>query len=623
MLAFPAAIKIYVAVEPLDMRKQFNGLWAAAQERLHEDPKSGAVFCFINKERTRLKLLYWDGTGVWVLAKRLEKCRFSWPQSGQGGPKLALAPEALAMLVGGVELKHGSLKAWYERSEKLFLRRELLRLSADQTRAMSAAVTADELDLLRQENAVLRAQIEWLKKKLFGGGQGERLDRAQLLLKLGALEKLAATAPKVETVTYERESGPRAARPVPAETFAHLPVTETIEIIPEPVKKDPDLYERIGEERTFEIDVVSPKLVKREIIRPKFRHRLDRSQPPLLARAPARPVAGGYASAGLLAWVMIAKYVDHLPLHRQEKMLARWGASIARQSMAEWVRIAAEWLEPIYQRMYRELLAGGYVQADETPVRCNDPDEKRGGTTQGWLWAISRPGGDVVFDWRLSRRHGELTSLLQDYRGIVQSDGYEAYPAFARAREGVEWVGCWAHARRYFFEAAAERPKTAERILRLIAGLYRLEREWDQAAVGEQRATLRQQHFARPLYWLRRLAVALRAKALPKSGLGRAAAYLLDHWDPLTAHLRHSRTRLDNNLVENAIRPSALGKKNWLFIGHPDAGQRSAIIYSVVVSCQRHGNDPLAYLRDVLRRLPAMTNHDDLGPLTPARWQAS
>jgi len=115
MLAFPAAIKIYVAIEPVDMRKQFNGLWAAAQEKLQEDPKSGAVFAFTNKERTRLKLLYWDGTGVWVLAKRLEQGRFSWPAPSARTAKLSLAPEALALLVGGIELKHGSLKAWYER----------------------------------------------------------------------------------------------------------------------------------------------------------------------------------------------------------------------------------------------------------------------------------------------------------------------------------------------------------------------------------------------------------------------------------------------------------------------------------------------------------------------------
>lgn len=115
MLAFPGGVRIYVAVQPVDMRKSFNGLWAAASEQLGEDPKSGAVFCFINKDRTRLKLLYWDGTGVWVLAKRLEQGRFSWPRPSEAKARLSLAPEALALLVGGIELKHGSLKAWYER----------------------------------------------------------------------------------------------------------------------------------------------------------------------------------------------------------------------------------------------------------------------------------------------------------------------------------------------------------------------------------------------------------------------------------------------------------------------------------------------------------------------------
>ena len=484
------------------------------------------------------------------------------------------------------------------------------------------SVTAlDEVQLLRQEVSVLRAQIEWLKKQLFGSGKSETQDRAQLLLKLAELEKLTAPAQPVETITYERTKGPREPRTLPAETFAHLPVHETVEIIPPAVQAEPELYERIGEERTFEVDVIAPKLVKREIVRPKYRHRLDRSRAPLVAPAPARAVAGGYASAGLLACIALSKYVDHLPLYRLEQMSQRWGAQIPRQTMADWIGLTANWLEPIYRLMHRELLAGDYIQADETPIRCNDPDEKRGGTSQGWLWVISKPGGDVVFDWRLSRRHGELTALLGEYKGILQSDGYTAYPSFARAREGVAWVGCWAHARRYFFEALSEKPKAVQLVLRLIGQLYQLERQWDEENVGEARAALRQEHFARPLRWLRRVVLGLRTQALPRSLLGKACSYLLDHWEPLTAHLRYSQTRLDNNLVENAIRPSAIGKKNWLFIGHPDAGQRSAIIYSLVVSCQRHKKDPLAYLRDVLTRLPAMTNQDDLGALTPARWQ--
>ncbi len=486
----------------------------------------------------------------------------------------------------------------------------------------NASAQLDELEALRQENAALRAQIAWLKQKVFGGTKSEKLDQAQLRFHLEELEKMAVKGEElVERITYERTKSVQQPRAVPADAFARLPVAETIEIIPEPVKAEPEHYERIGEERTFEVDVIEPKLVKREIVRPKYRHKLDRNRAPLVAAAPARVIAGGYASAGLLAWIAISKYLHHLPLYRLEQMSQRWGAQISRQSMSDWIEVTANRLEPIYRHMHRGLLAGGYIQADETPIRCNDPDEKRGGTTQGYLWVISRPGADVVFDWRLSRRHGELTSLLTGFQGILQSDGYEAYPSYVRSHAGVTWVGCWAHARRYFVEAVAERPKAVQLVLRLIAQLYRLEGEWDAANVGDERAALRQRSFARPLRWLRRVAAGLRARTLPRSLLGKACAYLLEHWDVLVAHQQHSCTRLDNNLVENAIRPSAIGKKNWLFIGHPDAGQRSAIIYSLVVSCQRHGKDPLAYLRDVLRRLPTMTTKDDLTPLTPAAWQ--
>ena len=151
-------------------------------------------------------------------------------------------------------------------------------------------------------------------------------------------------------------------------------------------------------------------------------------------------------------------------------------------------------------------------------------------------------------------------------------------PGSARAHEGVAWVGCWAHARRKFFEAQAENPKAVRVALKLIGRLYAWERVWDEAGVtvAYERARLRAEHFARPLRWLRALAQNLRARVLPRSLLGKACDYLLHQWEPLTAHVRHGQTRIDNNLIENAIRPSAIGKKNWLFIGHPDAGQRSA-----------------------------------------------
>jgi transposase len=485
-----------------------------------------------------------------------------------------------------------------------------------------SAVLVQENELLRQEVAVLRAQIEWLKKQLFGGGKSETRDRAQLLLQLGELEKLAAAERPVATVSYERTTGPAAPRTLPAESFAHLPVQETVVIEPPAVQADPTLYERIGEERTFEVDVVPPKLFKREIVRPKYRHRLDRNRAPLLAPAPARVVPGGFASAGLIAWALTAKFCDHLPLYRQEKMLARWGAPISRQNLCDWVGAATALLEPLVKRMKHELLAGGYVQVDETPIRCNDPDLKDGKTTTGWLWALSRPGGEVVFEWRLSRRHEEVGRLLgEQYQGLLQSDGYSAYAAYTQAHAGVEWLGCWAHARRHFHEALAEAPARAGFVLGLIGQLYRYEAAWRSAGPA-LRAALRQGHFGPTLSLLKKAAQRLLGLSLPRSLLGQACTYLLGHWAPLTAHLRHGRTQLDTNAVENAIRPSKLGAKNWLFIGHPAAGDRAAVIYSLVVSCQRYGHNPHDYLRDVLTRLPAMTTADDLRPLLPAQWQA-
>ncbi|HPM25684.1 MAG TPA: transposase, partial [Phycisphaerae bacterium] len=187
---------------------------------------------------------------------------------------------------------------------------------------------------------MLRAQIAWLQQQLFGPGKSEKLDRAQLLLKLGELEKLAAASALKRTISYERTVNPEK-RPLPAENFARLPVQEVVEIVPEPVRAEPEAYERIGEERTFEVDVVPPKLFKREIVRPKFKRRGDRSQPPVVAPAPARAVAGGYASAGLLAWIALSKYVDHMPLYRLEQMSTRWGAALPRSSMADWIGITA------------------------------------------------------------------------------------------------------------------------------------------------------------------------------------------------------------------------------------------------------------------------------------------
>jgi hypothetical protein len=273
--------------------------------------------------------------------------------------------------------------------------------------------------------------------------------------------------------------------------------------------------------------------------------------------------------------------------------------------------------------MREDLLGCGYLQIDETPVRCNDPGKKNKGTAQTYLRVMGTPGGNVVFMHKPSRAHEHAGALLgENYKGILQSDAYPCYQNYARGHAGVTALGCFAHARRKFYEAQGENRRFARVALKLIARLYRYESQWDGQGVGRDhaRATLRARHYERTLRWLKALALAYRDKTLPQSQCGKAITYLLNQWETLAAHVEHGHTRLDTNLIENAIRPGAIGRKNWLFIGHPEAGGRTAILYSIVISCRRRGKDPLAYLRDMLARLPAMTNQDDLTPLLPANW---
>ncbi len=468
--------------------------------------------------------------------------------------------------------------------------------------------------------ATLEAKIAWLTQRLFGTGNSEKIDRNQLMFELDEAKRQLAE--QTQTVSYERVKPDPKPRESAAERFKNLPVDEVVEVIPEPVKADPDLYEPIGQESTFEVDIQPPRLFKREIRRIKFKHRINRALPPVLAPAPARPVDGSYASAGLVSWVVLSKYLDHLPLYRQEKMLSRWGADISRQVMADWVSRAAEWFQPIYNQMRMGILRSGYVQADETPVRFCDPDQKKGKTTHGYLWVIHSPGNDVVFDWRLSRRHAEASDILDGYKGILQTDGYEAYSALVKTTDGITHVGCWAHARRKFVESRHEDPKASALVLKLTGRLYAYEKLYrTEGLAGDQRVNLRKIQQTRTLKWLKVVMKIIQRRALPKSGLGKASAYSLSRWDQLCLYLDHGNVEIDNNLVENKIRPSAIGKRNWLFIGHPGAGQRTAILYSILLSCEIHGIDPTRYMRDILTRLPAMTNQDDLTPLLPSRWQ--
>ena len=470
--------------------------------------------------------------------------------------------------------------------------------------------------------ALLRQKLDALARRLFGKSS-EQLDPAQLELLL----QLAGTAPGAPValvpVLPEPARPGQAARPHRAPRLPeHLPVVEEV-IEPEPVKRAPEKWRCIGQEVSEQLDYEPARFLRRRIIRKKYVSRTDLDQAPVIAPLPEKLQERGLAAPGLLAQVVVAKYCDHLPLYRQEQIYARrHHVPLARQTLARWVALVADWLKPIYEHIRTGVLGGGYVQVDETPVEYLEPGLGR--TRQGYLWTGSRPQGDVFFRWETSRAATCLDQLIPaNFTGTLQCDGYAAYPAFASGRgDTLKLAGCWAHVRRKFYEASEAGSRSASWILRQIQHLYQIEaRLRDQRAGPRLRDAVRA-HQSRPL--VRRLEKVFRqlkatGKHLPQSLLGNALDYALGQWATLTVYLTDGRVEIDNNLVENAIRPTALGKKNWLFIGEAGAGENSAIIYTIIESCRRRSLDPYAYLRDVLTRLPHMTNHQ-IHEVTPAAW---
>jgi transposase len=327
--------------------------------------------------------------------------------------------------------------------------------------------------------------------------------------------------------------------------------------------------------------------------------------------------------------VIVSKYAHHLPLYRQQQIYwDRHQVWLPRQSMARWVQLASEWLKPIYREIKAQMMSGAYVQVDETPIRYLDPGN--GKTALGFLWVAHRPREDVVFEWYTTREAKCLDKLIpMDFSGTIQCDGYSAYDRFARHRAGqgrpVLLAGCWAHARRGFHEAIDHAPKEAGWILRQIAHLYDIERKLRRQRAGPALRDAFRASQSRPI--CKRIYRVLQRwfiirRFLPKSTMGQAVSYALSQWESLQIYLREAKIEIDNNLVENAIRPTTLGKKNWLFFGDADAGERSAIIYSIIESCRRHGVEPYTYLHDVFRRLPSMTNRQ-IKDIVPKAWAAA
>jgi len=472
---------------------------------------------------------------------------------------------------------------------------------------------------LQRENQLLHQKVDLLVRRVFGSSS-EKLDVAQLqLLQLPEAATTPEPAPVADAVAVRT---PRARQPKPPRLPDNLPVVEEV-IDPEPVKAQPENWRLIGQEISEQLDYEPGRFLKRRTVRRKYVHRTELDTVPVIAPLPQCLQERGLAAAGLLAHILVSKYCDHLPLYRLEQIFARrHGLNLPRQTLARWVELAADWLKPIYEQIRTGVLAGGYVQMDETPVQYLEPGH--GKTRQGYLWTGSRPGGDVFYTWHTSRAAVCLDTIIPvDFKGTLQCDGYSAYPAFAGGRQGaIVLAGCWAHVRRGFYEAREQSPKVSGWFLRQIQTLYRIESVLRDKKAGPALREAARAHQSQPIVQrIHRALVRFKTlgRFLPKSLLGEAMDYALGQWPTLQVYLSNGRVEIDNNLVENAIRPTAIGKKNWLFMGEAGAGQRGAIIYTLVESCRRRDQDPYTYLREVLTRLPRMTNHQ-IPELTPAAW---
>jgi len=470
-----------------------------------------------------------------------------------------------------------------------------------------------------RENQLLRQKVDLLVRRVFGSSS-EKLDSAQLLLL--QLAEAPTVAEPLPTAPSQAPRAPRPRQPKAPRLPNNLPVVEQV-IDPEPVKAQPENWRQIGQEVTEQLDYEPGRFLKRRTVRRTYVHRTEPDSAPVTAPLPPCLQERGLAAPGLLAHVLVSKYCDHLPLYRQEQIYAqRHGLNLPRQTLARWVELAADWLSPIYEQIRTGVLAGGYVQIDETPIEYLEPGY--GKTKQGYLWTVCRPGKDVFYWWNTSRAAACLDVIVPvDFKGTVQCDGYAAYPCFAEGRDGaIILAGCWAHVRRGFYEAREQSPKVSGWFLRQIQNLYRIESALRDKKAGPALREAVRAYQSRPI--VERIGRALvRFKTigrfLPKSLMGEAIDFARGQWPVLQVYLGDGRVEIDNNLVENAIRPTALGKKNWLFVGEANAGQRGAIVYTIIECCRRRRIDPYSYLRDVLSRLPHMTNHQ-VPEVTPEAW---
>lgn len=490
---------------------------------------------------------------------------------------------------------------------------------------------SDEIERLKQHNHVLRLKVDAMSRRLFGQST-EQLNPDQLQMVFDALnqESQSAEPKKLEASVSaacdsEAEERPARKKRTFEQLVERLPVRQVI-IDPEEVKANPAAWRHIGEEVTKLIDYIPARFECEEQVRRKFVKIAEPYLPPIIAPL-MRWQERCRATPAMLAQILSQRFELHLPYYRIEQMCARLGLPISRQTLCGWAGMAHDASALVIEEIKREVFADGYVQCDETPVDYQDPG-KEGKCSQGWLWVFYNPQRNIcLFVWKRSRGNESLADIVPaEFKGIIQCDGHSAYEAFTKRPErtgDITLAGCMAHARRKFFEARKE-GQDAQWVLMQMQSLYRIEAQLREARAGPEQKEATRQSQSRPIMEQikqRLQNLQTRRIHLPESLTGQAITYALNQWDRLSVYLQDGRVQIDNNLIENAIRPSAIGKKNWLFMGDPETGARAATFYTLASNCHRAGVEFTRYLTDLFTRLPKETNQT-IHRLTPKAWAA-
>jgi len=515
-------------------------------------------------------------------------------------------------------------------TELTSLRAENLELrSLVQKHAVSIESKDIEIDRLEME-------LRLLRQKLYGPKSERRIIEPDIQENLfneaeSTTETKEGSAEQLQIIQYERKKGGRRALP------ENLPRIEHVHDIPEEAKVCGcgSWLSRIGEEVTEELDIIPRQCRVIRHIRPKYACRQCEGTESdkgavQIAPPPVQVLPKTIATAGLIASVVVEKFADGLPLYRQVARFSREGIEISRGTLSNWVVRVGELCSPLLEILREELRAGPLINADETPVQVlNEPG--RANTTKSYMWVfrggMSPPGSVVVFDYRPTRSGQDLLKeYLTGYTGYVQTDGYIGYEILSELL--IKHAGCWAHVRRKFVEVVQAVDKarkgkvrsgcSADEALLKIRRLYEIERQGkERGLTGEELLKIRREH-ALPLLEEFRTWLDARVGATPPKGLlGTAMNYALKQWNRLIVYLNDPYVGLDNNAAENAIRPFAIGRKNWLFAGSPSGANASAALYSLVETAKANGLEPYRYLRFLFERLPYARTSTDYRKLTP------